>query len=72
MMDEWGYPDIGIYFGSCPSAGHDMICLDYRSCGVEGEPKIVHVDQESDYKITFLANSFGEFVLGLVPDSEFD
>lgn len=72
MMEEWEYPDIGIYFGDCPSAGHDMICLDYRSCGREGEPKVVHVDQESDYKITFLADTFEEFVLGLVSESKFD
>ncbi len=72
MMEEWGYPDIGVYFGDCPSAGHDMICLDYRSCRKEGEPKVVHIDQESDYKITFLANTFEDFVLGLVPESEFD
>lgn len=25
MIEEWEYPDIGIYFGDCSSAGHDMI-----------------------------------------------
>ena len=29
------------------------------------EPKVVHVDQESDYKITFLANNFEAFIKGL-------
>jgi hypothetical protein len=72
MIDEWGYPDIGIYFADCPSAGHDMICLDYRKSGKTGEPQVVHVDQESDYKITFLALNFEEFVKGLVDDSVFD
>lgn len=72
MTKEWGYPDIGIYFGDCPSAGHDMICLDYRSCGKEGEPQVVHVDQEDNYKVTYLANSFEEFVMGLVHESKFD
>ncbi len=71
MMEEWGYPDIGIYFGDCPSAGHDMICLDYRKYGKEGEPQVVHVDQERDYKITFLADCFEEFIRGLVNDSVF-
>jgi len=72
MIKEWGYPEIGVYFGDCPSAGHDMICLDYRECGNQGEPKVVHVDQERNYEITPLANSFEEFIKGLVNDSQFD
>ena len=72
MMDEWGYPDIGIYFADCPSAGHDMICLDYRKNGKDGEPEVVHVDQEGDYAITFLAPDFETFIRGLVDDSAFE
>lgn len=65
MMDEWGYPHLGIYFADCPSAGHDMLCLDYRLCGRSGEPRVVHVDQERDFAITDLAESFHAFVRGL-------
>ncbi len=72
MIDEWGYPPIGVYFADCPSAGHDMICLDYRKCGRSGEPTVVHVDQELDYKVTFLADSFDEFIKGLVDEDSFD
>ncbi len=72
MIKEWGYPAIGVYFADCPSAGHDMICFDYRECGNEGEPKVVHVDQESDYLITTLANNFEEFIKGLVNESQFE
>ncbi len=72
MKDEWGYPKIGVYFADCPSAGHDMICLDYRACGRSGEPQVVHVDQEFDYKITFLADTFEKFIKGLRSDEDFE
>jgi hypothetical protein len=72
MQDEWGYPDIGICICDCPSAGHDMIMLDYRKCGSQGEPEVVHVDQEGDYRITFLAKNFEAFVRGLVNKSVYD
>ena len=70
-IDEWGYPAIGVYFADCPSAGHDMFCLDYRDCGVTGEPKVVHVDQQSDFRITVVAANFESFARGLVESSAF-
>ena len=72
MIDEWEYPPIGVAICDCPSAGHDMIFLDYRACGPEGEPAVVHVDQENDYKITHLADSFEEFIRSLEHESVFD
>lgn len=72
MIDEWGYPPVGIYFGDCPSAGHDMIGLDYRQCGPTGEPEVIHVDQEFDYRITHLAENFEAFIKGLVHEEVFD
>ena len=69
MIDEWGYPPIGVAICDCPSGGHDMIFLDYRECGTQGEPKVVHIDQEGDYAITPLADNFEEFIRGLVSEN---
>lgn len=68
MIDEWGYPNTGIFICDCPSAGHDMIMLDYEKCGKYGEPEVVHIDQEWDYKKTFLAKDFETFIRGLVSE----
>lgn len=71
-IDHWEYPDIGICICDCPSGGHDMIMLDYRKNGRQGEPEVVHVDQGRDFEITFLAATFEAFVRGLVNDSVYD
>lgn len=71
MVEEWGYPDIGVAICDCPSAGHDMVFLDYRDCGPQGEPKVSYVDQEMDYKIIVLADNFEEFIRGLVCEDDY-
>lgn len=68
---EWGYPPIGVYFADCPSAGHDMLGLDYRACGPAGEPPVVHVDQERGFRITAVAASFEAFIRNLRPETDF-
>jgi hypothetical protein len=72
MQEEWGYPRFGVCICNCPSAGHDMVMFDYGDCGPDGEPTVVHVDQESDFEVTFLAPDFETLVRGLVDESEFD
>lgn len=71
-IDEWEYPNIGIAICDCPSAGHDMIFLDYRDCGPDGEPCVVHIDQENDYEVTWLAKDFETFIKGLVSGDVFE
>ncbi len=71
-LAHWGYPVIGVYFADCPSAGHDMFCLDYRACGPNGEPTVVHVDQERDYAMSLVAPSFAESIRVLRPEEDFD
>jgi hypothetical protein len=67
LINEWEYPNIGILICSCPSAGHDSVFFDYSECGINGEPKIVHIDLEISEEpvITILANNFEEFICGL-------
>lgn len=71
MIEEWGYPSVGVAVCTCPSAGHDMIFLDYSGCGHEGEPAVVHIDQEDDYAVTYLADDFESFVRGLVNEETY-
>ncbi len=71
MQAEWGYPDIGICFADTPTAGHSVFMFDYRECGPRGEPAVVIVDQEDDYRISFIAPDFQTFIRGLVPEAEF-
>ncbi len=71
MIDEWGSPAVGVAICDCPSAGHDMVFLDYRECGPDGEPKVVYIDQEYNYKITPLADNFEEFIRDLVNEEDF-
>ncbi|MDR0997236.1 MAG: SMI1/KNR4 family protein [Zoogloeaceae bacterium] len=70
--EEWGYPNIGIAICDTPSAGHDMVCLDYRFCGPQGEPTVVCIDQECDYEITWIADDFESFIRGLQDEEDFD
>ena len=74
MIAEWGYPDIGIVCCECPSAGHDVVMLDYSECGRDGEPRVVHVETETADApdITLLAPDFETFIRGLVHEDVYD
>jgi hypothetical protein len=62
----------------CRSAGvvrrrpeHDL-GFDHRDYGPDGEPRVVHVDQEVDYRITVLAPDFVTFIQSLRSESDYD
>ena len=71
LRDEWQYLSTGLVICDCPSGGHDVVMMDYSECGPNGDPKIIHYDQEME-QTTFLCNNFIEFVEGLLPTSYFD
>lgn len=74
MIPEWGYPDVGVVVGECPSAGHDVIMLDYSECGRTGEPRVIHVETETcdAPEILVLAPDFETFLRGLVESSRYE
>lgn len=67
LIEEWGYPPIGIVVCNCKQAGHENIMLDYTKKGV---PSVVHVDvkEGEDPVVTYLAKDFEQFVQGLIKD----
>ena len=69
LIQEWGYPDVGVVIFDMPSGGHDTVMLDYSDCGSHGEPRVVYVDE--DRIPVFVAATFEEFVEALVDCSRF-
>ncbi len=65
MIQEGGFPEIGVIIGWTPTAGHDAIVLDYTECGPQGEPQVTLVDAESG-ESAFLAPNLEAFLKGLV------
>lgn len=65
IIEEGGYPEVGVVICDCPS-GTEVVMLDYRNSGNDGEPEVIHIDRANDYKTTRLASNFDAFVRGLV------
>lgn len=70
LIQDWGYPDIGVAIGVGFFGEHEIFFLDYRACGPQGEPKVSHVDQECNYRITVLADNFEEYIRKLVESDD--
>jgi hypothetical protein len=64
LVEEWGYPRIGIVICVTPSGGHDAVMLDYSDCGSDGEPAVAYIDE--DRVPRRVADTFEDFLNGLV------
>lgn len=62
MIEEWGYPRIGVVVCEMPSAGHDAVMLDYS--GGSSEPSVVYVDEDRMPRL--VAPTFAIFIATLV------
>lgn len=65
IYNKLAYPNIGLPIAFTTKDDHAMIFLDYSDCGSKGEPKVVLIDQENDYKKTLLAKNFETFIKSL-------
>src|SRR5579862_289337 len=60
MVEEWEYPEGLVYLSG---DGHTAFCLDYRTCGPQGDPGIAWVDVEIDAEDVYdIAPTVGEFL----------
>ncbi|HEY4431188.1 MAG TPA: SMI1/KNR4 family protein [Paenibacillus sp.] len=65
VIENGRYPEVGVVICDCPSE-NEVVMLDYREFGNDGEPEVIHVDRDNKYKITRLADNFESFIAGLV------
>jgi len=70
LIEEWGYPNIGVVFGVTAAAGPDTVMLDYSASGSEGEPAVVYVGE--DRVPRRVADSFDEFLTSLVSCEQYE
>lgn len=64
IIENGRYPEVGVVICDCPSE-NEVVMLDYREFGNDGEPEVIHVDRDNKYKITRLADNFESFIAGL-------
>jgi hypothetical protein len=71
MIEQAGFPEVGIFVGLTTTAGHDGVFLDYSECGPQGEPRVTLIDAESG-ESQVLAPDFETFLRGLADCKPYD
>lgn len=69
LIQEWGYPQVGVVLFDTPSSGHDAVMLDYTGCGADSEPSVVYVDE--DRQPVQIAKNLEAFIAALVDCSRY-
>jgi hypothetical protein len=64
LIEEWGYPEIGVVICDMPSGGHDAVMLDYSESGPKGEPAVAYIDEDRIPRR--ISETFDEFIARLV------
>ncbi|XVU22455.1 SMI1/KNR4 family protein [Actinoplanes sp. CA-054009] len=67
LIQEWGYPSVGVVIGVTAAAGPDTVMLDYTG---GGEPTVVYVGE--DRVPRRVADDFGRFLAGFVSDEDYE
>lgn len=68
LVREWELPSPVVLLSG---DGHYWVALDYRGCGVHGEPSVTWLDADSGTEL-HLADDFRAFVCGLTSSDHFD
>jgi hypothetical protein len=70
LIEEWGYPPIGIVVFELPSGGHDTVMLDYSKCGPLGAPRVCYIDEDRLPRV--VSPCFRQFIEHLEDCQAFD
>ena len=69
LTESYGHnPEIGIAICNTIRAGHALVMLDYRKCGVRGEPEVLYSNADTREETT-IAPDFETFLRGLTTSS---
>lgn len=70
LIAEWDFPRIGVVIGDTPSAGEEVLMLDYSTVGSHGEPSVAHIAEDRIPRT--VAETFEAFLAQLEPCAAFE